>query len=80
MSKRKPTPDPPKKRASGPSGATQTAAARRAAGRTRIEAWLPTALVARLDAYRGELSRREALEAGVTLLLRAALDGGKADG
>lgn len=54
------------------SGPTQTPEARRAAGRTRIEAWLPTALVARLDAYRGELSRREALEAGVTLLLREA--------
>lgn len=69
MPRRKPTPEPAKRRASGPSGATQTAEARRAAGRTRVEVWLPDALVARLDAMRGEMTRRGAVEAGITLLL-----------
>jgi len=43
---------PRKRRASGPSGPTQTAEQRRAAGRVRLSTWLPAEAAADLDELR----------------------------
>ena len=64
---RKPTPE--RKSRSGP---TQSQAARRNAGRTRVDVWLPDDLVERLDAHRGERSRREAVEGALRLVLQGS--------
>lgn len=59
---------PAKRRKSGPSGPTQGKDARREAGRVRVEVWISEEAAERLDAIRGERSRREAVEALIMMM------------
>ena len=72
MLRRKPT--PARKSASGP---TQTKADRAAAGRVRLDLWLSGEVVERLDAMRGERSRRDAIEAALVLVMGVDKEAGR---